>query len=71
MDENMSINTFPGELSKGRLKTIHKSGDNDIDNHRSIIVPLSLSKIYEKLLLEQFKVYLNQNGIIHHNQYGF
>lgn len=62
---------FPVELLKGRLKLIHKSGDNDIENFRGLTLLPSVSKVFEYVLSEQLIEYLNSINFFSGHQYGF
>lgn len=65
------LSYYPEELLKGRLKLIHKSGDNDIENFRGLTLLPSMSKIFEFLLSEQLTRYLNSINFFIGNQFGF
>lgn len=62
---------FPNELLKGRLKLIHKSGDNDIENFRGLTILPSVSKIFEHILSMQLIEYLKSLKFFDGNQFGF
>lgn len=70
---NISIDssTFPDELLKGRLKLIHKGGDNDVKNFRGLTIMPVNSKIYERTYADQLTKYLNDQNFFHPNQFGF
>lgn len=70
---NLAImsSVYPVELLKGRLKLIHKSGSNDIDNFRGLTLLPSLSKVFESLLLEQLYDYFINIKLFVGNQFGF
>lgn len=70
---NSSIETgiYPNELTRGRLKLIHKSGDSDIDNFRGLTIMPSVSKVFEESLSEQLSLYLDSINFFKNNQFGF
>lgn len=67
----LTTRVFPNELLKGRLKLIHKSGDNDIDNFRGLTILPSVSKVFEDICASQLINYLEAHNVIGTNQFGF
>jgi retron-type reverse transcriptase len=70
----MSINSgiVPQQLKIARVVPIFKSGDNSVfSNYRPISVLPIFSKIFEKIVHNRITNYLEQHGILFHNQYGF
>jgi hypothetical protein len=71
---NLSINSgiVPQQLKIARVVPIFKSGDNSaFSNYRPISVLPIFSKIFEKIVHNRITNYLEQHGILFHNQYGF
>lgn len=71
INESILTNIFPEDLTIGKLKLIHKNGDNDIDNFRGITVTQAVSKAYEKVYVNQLNEYLSQVEFFDGPQYGF
>jgi hypothetical protein len=71
---NLSLQTglFPSELKVARVTPIFKSGRKDsFDNYRPISILPALSKIFEKCVHKQLMNYLEVNGLLSENQFGF
>ena len=63
---------FADSLKISKVIPIYKKNDNTIfSNHRPISLLPSISKIFEKIILEQITTYLDSNNLIHKHQYGF
>ncbi len=63
---------FPTSLKSARVVPIHKEGcKNDVANYRPISLLSSFSKIYEKLMHSRVLEFLDLNGSLFENQYGF
>ena len=70
----MSLTTgvFPDSLKKAHLTPIPKEGDNcNLSNYRPIPVLPVFSKVFEKVAYTQLYDYLENNSILHKQQYGF
>lgn len=62
---------FPDSLKLGIVTPIFKTGDRtDRNNYRPITVNPIFSKIFEYCILRRFNDHLNNNHIIHPNQFG-
>jgi len=71
---NMSIveGEFPSCLKISRVVPIHKSGSCSlVSNYRPISILCTLSKIFEKLMYDRLINFLNSNGTLKNNQFGF
>ena len=71
---NLSITTgtFPDQLKLTKIIPIFKKGKtDDIKNYRPIAIISPFSKIFEKLMCNRLLKFLNNNDILHPNQYGF
>ena len=71
---NRSLTTvvFPDSLKKARVSPIPKEGDKcNLSNYRSISVLPVFSKVFEKVAYAQLYDYLENNSILHKQQYGF
>ena len=63
---------FPRKFVSFDVLTIYKKNDNAIfSNYRPISLLPFISKIFEKIILEQITTYLDSNNLIHKHQYGF
>ena len=63
---------FPSTLKSARVVPIHKGGcKSDVINYRPISLLSSFSKIYEKLMHTRVLEFLDSNGSLFENQYGF
>ena len=68
-----SINTgvFPSDRKEARVSPLHKIGvKNDPSNYRPISVIPAVSKIFEKIILDQLYAYLNDNNLLSQCQSG-
>ena len=71
---NLSIENgiIPDQLKIARIVPIFKSGDNSLfSNYRPISVLPVFSKILEKAVYNRLMNYININGILFRNQFGF
>ena len=63
---------FPDALKVSKVIPLYKKDDKQLlSNYRPISLLPSISKIFEKVILIQLTEYLNNNNILHKNQYGF
>ena len=64
---------FPNAVKVSKVIPLYKEDDKQLfSNYRPILSLLpSISKISEKVILIQLSEYLNNNNILHKNQYGF
>ena len=71
---NLSLNegSFPDNLKISRICPIFKSGDRlSMDNYRPISCLPIWSKIYERVVYDQFYLYLSTSRILNKSQFGF
>jgi hypothetical protein len=71
---NLSIRTgvFPNHCKEATVIPIHKGGDNcEISNYRPISLLPVLSKIIETIVKVRLVRFLNLNGLLSTNQFGF
>ena len=63
---------FPSELKIARVIPIFKSGDKqNVSNYRPISILTFFAKVFEKILYSNISKFLDRNGSIHENQFGF
>ena len=71
---NLSISTgeYPDILKIARVLPIYKKGERtDMNNYRPISILTHLNKIYETIICNQMKSFLNKFNIFYKYQYGF
>ena len=74
INQMLNVGIFPDSLKILRSSLYTKKNDNTIfSNYRpiSLLGLPSISKIFEKIILEQIITYLDSNNLIHKHQYGF
>ena len=63
---------FPNSLKKARVPPIPKEGDKcNLRNYRPISVLPVFTKVFQKVAYTQLYDYLENNSILHKQQYGF
>ena len=71
---NLSINQgiFPDNMKLAKVVPVFKQGSRfACSNYRSILVLSSISKIFERLIINQLIFYFTNNNMISSKQYGF
>lgn len=64
--------TFPEKLKEAKLIPVYKKGSRHTpDNYRPISLLSSVSKVFEKVILERILVFLDKYNILSEQQYGF
>jgi hypothetical protein len=72
INECIATGVFPDSLKIARVVPVHKGGDStDPKNYRPISVLPLFSKIFEMVVRDRLEMFLNRNGVIHRNQFGF
>ena len=72
INQMMASGIFPDALKVSKVIPLYKKGDeSNLSNYRPIVLLPSISKIFEKAILTQLTLYLEDNKIIHPHQYGF
>ena len=68
----LKVGIFPDLLKISKVVPVYKKDANtNLSNYRPISLLLSMSKIFERVILEQLFTYLDDNNLIHRHQYGF
>ena len=71
---NLSIckGEYPDALKIAKVIPIYKKGDHtDINNYRPISILTHLNKIFETIICNQMKSFLNKHNVFYKYQYGF
>ena len=72
INRSLTTGVFPDSLKKARVTPVPKEGDKcNLSNYRPISVPPVFSKVFEKVAYTQLYDYLENNSIVHKQQYGF
>jgi len=72
LNDSLSSGTFPDKLKLATVVPVHKAGsETDINNYRPISVLPLLSKIFERCFCNRLVQFLNSQGVISANQFGF
>ena len=65
----LKLGIFPDLLKISKVVPLYKKDDDsNLSNYRPISLLPSISKIFEKVLLEQLTTYLDNNNLIHNHQ---
>ena len=69
---SMTEGVFPDHLKVAKIIPVFKAGDAQlVTNYRPISILAIFSKIFEKIVCSRLESYLEQNNILHENQFGF
>jgi hypothetical protein len=69
---NFSNNVFPNILKTAFITPIYKSGSHSsVSNYRPISVSSYLSKVFEKLIYNKLRDFIDGNNLLYKRQYGF
>ncbi len=71
---NCSINTgiFPDEWKSSKVIPLFKQGKrNQLDNYRPISIIPVVAKIFERIVYDQVKLFIDENKLLFKNQSGF
>ena len=68
----LRVGIVPDLVKILKVVPVYKKDDNtNFSNYRPISLLPSMSKIFEKVIIEQLFRYLDDNNLIHTQQYGF
>lgn len=71
-NQSLSEGIFPSQLKIAKITPVFKAGDRKIvSNYRPISILTALSKILEKIVVNQLNHYLLCNSILNPQQFGF
>ena len=69
---SMEEGIFPDSLKIAKIIPVYKAGDSkSITNYRPISILSPFSKIFEKIISVRLNQYIDNNNILHENQFGF
>ena len=71
---NKSVNSgiYPSKLKHTKIVAVYKDDDElDPSNYRPISLLLIFNRIFEKIMYNRLKIYLDKYNILFHSQYGF
>ena len=72
INQMMATGLFTDALKISKVIPLYKKGDEaNISNYRPIALLPPISKVFEKTILTQLTLYLEDSKIIHPHQYGF
>ena len=71
INQMLKSGIFPDSLKISKIVPLYKKDDTNLSNYRLISLLPSISKIFEKVILEQLSTYLDNNNLIHKHQYEF
>ena len=72
VNSSLASGVFPSRMKTAKVVPIHKGGSKlDIQNYRPISLLSAFSKFFEKIMQHRVSNFLNANGSLHENQYGF
>ena len=72
INQMLNVSIFPDSLKISKVIPVYKKNDDTIfSNCKPISLLPSISKIFEKIILEQITTYLDSNNLNHKHQYGF
>ena len=72
INQMFQVGKFPDLLKISKVLPIYKKDDDSLfSNYRPISLLPSVSKIFERAIMIQLTEYLEDNKLIHSNQYGF
>ena len=72
INQMLKSGIFADLLKISKIVPLYKKDDDtNLSNYRPISLLPSISKIFEKVILEQLSTYLDNNNLIYKHQYGF
>ena len=72
INQLFKVGVFAGQLKTSKVLSLFKKGNaSNISNYRLISLLPTISKPFEKAMLEQFTIHVDINNLIQNCQYGF
>ena len=72
LNHSMSLGIFPNQLKIAKVVPVYKSGSpEDLRNYRPISLLSTISKIFERVILNRLISFLEKNNLIIATQFGF
>ena len=72
INKSIEFGTYPSKLKLAKVIPIYKSGDeSDPSNHRPISLLSIFNRIFEKIMYNRLKLFIEKCNILHDSQYGF
>ena len=69
---SVGTKTYPDDFKVAKVTPIFKSGDkDDVNNYRPISIIPTISRVFEKLIYNQFYQYFVNNKLLNKQQFGF
>ena len=69
---SVTLGKYPSKLKLSKITPIFKSGeDNDANNYRPISLLSNLNRIFEKIMYNRTKDYIDKHNLLYSSQYGF
>ena len=72
INKSIEFGTYPSKLKLAKVIPIYKSGDeSDPSNYRPISLLSIFNRIFEKMMYNRLKSFIEKCNILHDSQYGF
>ena len=72
INKSIEYGTYPSKLKLAKVIPIYKSGDeSDPSNYRPISLLSIFNRIFEKMMYNHLKSFIEKCNILHDSQYGF
>ena len=72
INKSIEYGTYPSKLKLAKVIPIYKSGDeSDPSNYRPISLLSIFNRIFEKMMYNRLKSFIEKCNILHDSQYGF
>ena len=69
---SVTLGKYPSKLKLSKITPIFKSGeDNDANNYRPISLLSNFNRIFEKIMYNRMKDYIDKHNLLYSSQYGF
>ena len=69
---SVTLRKYPSKLKLSKITPIFKSGeDNDANNYRPISLLSNFNRIFEKIMYNRMKDYIDKHNLLYSSQYGF